>query len=47
MQRRRPKESAPLIGEEVDLIRPYLLVWESASETERENRRLDAAEVAA
>lgn len=41
-----------LPGEEVALVRPYLVAWERASTAEREailrrNRRMDAAEVAA
>lgn len=41
-----------LPGEEIALVRPYLIAWERASTAEREailrrNRRMDAAEVAA
>lgn len=52
--RRAASSLAPphLPGEEIALVRPYLIAWERASTAEREailrrNRRMDAAEVAA
>lgn len=37
---------APLIGEEVALIRPYLVAWETAQEQRRQRERRRAAVLA-